>query len=176
MAPYSRNGLHHSHLITVATALSQHTPTRTRSRTLTPHMSALTAPYMHGFAVHTHSCCTLTTHTFTYPQTPVVPLSPPQPLEKMEICLLFAFFPCYRRQETCEGVLMGANDTNPLYVWKWCDFPLCLRIVEKLNAVGKRGNRRCYSFYLAASNSARVRRLSEILSKSHLVQASTRAH
>lgn len=120
MVPYSGNGLHHSHLITVATALShtsQHTPTRTHTQThtltrprLPPHTCI--GPPCHSYVQLLHAN---NTHIHLPTNTRSAPF-PPRPLERMEICLLFTFFPCCSRQGMCEGLLMDANDTDPLSV------------------------------------------------------------
>lgn len=110
---FLRNGLHHSHLIAAAAALSQrastHTPRRTHSPTHNPSHVGTYSPTQAQVcpAIHAHSCRTLTTHTFTRPQTPAVPLSSRRPLEMMEICLLFTFFPLLLQTENVWRALNG---------------------------------------------------------------------
>lgn len=109
MVPYSRNGLHHSHLITVATA-HPHVPTL--EHTCPSHVGAYHATDAWAYAVnnaHIH----LPTNTHGAPL--------PSATAGKDRDYFLHFFPCCSRQENFKWVLMDANDTDPLYVGKWCD-------------------------------------------------------
>lgn len=77
MVPYWRNGLHHSHLVTVATAH--------------PHVPTLEHMPLTRRRLPLYRCmglrCQQRAHSLTH-KTPTVPLSPLQPLERTEIAFL----------------------------------------------------------------------------------------
>lgn len=99
MVRYLRSGLHHSHLITIATAHSRtrlrHAPAHTHSKTHTitrPHLPLCTciSPPRRPHTQLQHS----TTRTFTNPQSPAVPLPLCDHWKGWECVYFIYFFPC----------------------------------------------------------------------------------
>lgn len=103
-----------------------HTPTLTHSHTRSNIRTYDPVHTSRGIPCHSY---TQATHTRLSTNTHSAPFRP-WPLEWMEICLPFTFFPCCSGQRMCEGVLMDTHDTGPLCVCKRCDFFLCLGVNE----------------------------------------------